>query len=174
MNSGIALVVQTPPVAETSIHAALRYFHELKGEYRPCTVKISDHFTLLIQQDYNMHLQKCQLFWTSCHICSEGVSKGQHVVNNQPWEVLKKNSPSWNFYTASVLLDLNGSRFRSYSSALLLYQLWSTLPLHVFIGWPCFLNHFTPGWRIWTHTKVKAEYVLMTMCSPPLSFHKNK
>lgn len=33
----------------------------------------------------------------------------------------------------------------------------------------------TPGsavWRIWIHIKVKAQYVLMTMCSPPFPFIK--
>lgn len=89
---------------------------------------------------------------------------------------------SWSLDTASVLFD--------FTKASVVAEFTHTAPLCCFIsceahilymfsldGPASLITQFsmTPGsavWRIWIHKKVKAQYVLMTMCSPPFPFIK--
>lgn len=64
-----------------------------------------------------------------------------------------------------------------WESALLLYQLWSTLPLHVFIGWPCFLNHSVcrdPWLKNMDSYKGKSWICVNDNVQSSISFHKKE
>lgn len=91
-------------------------------------------------QNINKCSLKCQ--WShDDYFCSERVLKMYNMTfwQNQykyPHLKLSKDVGIIQFHKS-----FNGGKVHSYSSALLLCQLWNTHPLHVFFGWPYFLNH---------------------------------